>query len=34
VDPTGERTLNRMFADLSASDIDPAVLAALPCKTD
>jgi cytoskeletal protein RodZ len=34
VDPTEERTLNRMFADLSQSDIDPAVLAAMPCKTE
>lgn len=34
VDPNEDRTLNRMFADLSESDIDPAVLAALPCKTE
>ncbi|NNE52159.1 MAG: DUF4115 domain-containing protein [Sulfitobacter sp.] len=34
VDPNEDRTLNRMFADLSESDIDPAVLAAIPCKTE
>lgn len=33
VDPTQERTLSRMFADLEGSDIDPAVLAAMPCQT-
>lgn len=34
VDPQADTTLSRMFADLANSDIDPAVLAALPCKTN
>ncbi|QFT59809.1 hypothetical protein FIU94_13330 [Sulfitobacter sp. THAF37] len=33
VDPTQEQSLSRMFADLAGSDIDPAVLAAMPCQT-
>ena len=33
VDPTQEPPLNRMFADLAGSDIDPTVLAAMPCQT-
>ncbi|GLT09867.1 4-hydroxy-3-methylbut-2-en-1-yl diphosphate synthase [Sulfitobacter porphyrae] len=33
VDPTKEQPLSRMFADLAGSDIDPAVLAAMPCQT-
>jgi cytoskeletal protein RodZ len=34
VDPTQDTSLTRMFADLEASDIDPAVLAAMPCQTN
>ena len=34
VDPTSDNSLSRMFADLSNADIDPAVLAALPCQTN
>jgi len=34
VDPTADRSLSRMFADLASTDIDPAVLAAMPCKTE
>ncbi|MGB7245038.1 MAG: DUF4115 domain-containing protein, partial [Sulfitobacter sp.] len=34
VDPTVDNPLNRMFADLANSDIDPAVLASLPCKSN
>ncbi|APE43681.1 helix-turn-helix domain-containing protein [Sulfitobacter alexandrii] len=33
VDPTQEQSLSRMFADLAGTDIDPAVLAAMPCQT-
>lgn len=33
VDPTQEQSLSRMFADLAVTDIDPAVLAAMPCQT-
>jgi cytoskeletal protein RodZ len=34
VDPTAETSLNRMFADLAASDISAADLAAMPCQTN
>ncbi|KIN60841.1 4-hydroxy-3-methylbut-2-en-1-yl diphosphate synthase [Sulfitobacter noctilucae] len=34
VDPTADQSLSRMFADLSSTDIDPAVLAAIPCQTN
>ena len=34
VDPTADRSLSRMFADLAASEVDPAVLAAMPCQTN
>lgn len=34
VDPNADQSLSRMFADLASSDIDPAVLAALPCKAN
>ena len=34
VDPAADRSLNRMFADLAATDIDPAVLAAMPCQVN
>ncbi len=34
VDPTQDTSLSRMFADLETSDIDPAVLAAMPCQTN
>lgn len=34
VDPTQDTSLTRMFADLEATDIDPAVLAAMPCQTN
>lgn len=33
VDPTADSSLSRMFADLAGSEIDPAVLAAMPCQT-
>ena len=33
VDLTVDNTLNRMFADLKQTDIDPAILAAIPCQT-
>lgn len=33
VDPTADTSLNRMFADLKNTDIDPAILAAMPCQT-
>ncbi|MGC1496739.1 MAG: RodZ domain-containing protein [Sulfitobacter sp.] len=33
VDPTADTSLSRMFADLQGSDIDAAVLAAMPCQT-
>lgn len=33
VDPTADTSLSRMFADLQNSEIDPAVLAAMPCQT-
>lgn len=33
VDLTVDNTLNRMFADLKQTDIDPAILAAMPCQT-
>ncbi len=32
VDPTLDQSLSRMFADLAATDIDPAVLSAMPCQ--
>ena len=32
VDPTVDQSLNRMFADLRETDIDPAVLSAMPCQ--
>jgi len=32
VDPTADTSLSRMFADLANSEIDPAVLAAMPCQ--
>ncbi|MFT6674041.1 MAG: cytoskeletal protein RodZ [Sulfitobacter sp.] len=34
VDPVQDTSLSRMFADLQTSDIDPAILAALPCQTN
>ncbi|NNK15769.1 MAG: DUF4115 domain-containing protein [Sulfitobacter sp.] len=34
VDPTADQSLSRMFADLAASEVDPAVLAAMPCQTN
>ena len=34
VDPTIDTSLTRMFADLAGSDIDPAVLAAIPCQSN
>ncbi len=34
VDPTADQSLSRMFADLADSEIDPAVLAAIPCQTN
>ena len=34
VDPTTDNSLGRMFADLNQSDIDPAVLAEIPCQTN
>lgn len=34
VDPNEDRSLSRMFADLADNGIDPAVLAAMPCKTE
>ncbi|MDF3413527.1 DUF4115 domain-containing protein [Sulfitobacter sp. M57] len=34
VDPTADRSLTRMFADLASSDLDPAVLAAMPCQAN
>ncbi|MBM1556794.1 DUF4115 domain-containing protein [Sulfitobacter mediterraneus] len=34
VDPTQDTSLSRMFADLETSDIDPAILAAMPCQTN
>ena len=34
VDPGAEQSLSRMFADLAASEIDPAVLAAMPCQAN
>ena len=34
VDPTADQSLSRMFADLASTDIDPAVLAAIPCQTN
>ncbi|AXI42244.1 RodZ domain-containing protein [Sulfitobacter sp. SK011] len=33
VDPLADTSLSRMFADLQTSEIDPAVLAAMPCQT-
>ena len=33
VDLSVDNTLNRMFADLKQTDIDPAILAAIPCQT-
>lgn len=32
VDPSQEKSLNRMFADLKADKIDPATLSAMPCQ--
>ncbi|GAA6175569.1 helix-turn-helix domain-containing protein [Sulfitobacter pacificus] len=34
VDPTADRSLSRMFADLASSDIDPAILADMPCQSN
>ncbi len=34
VDPTADQSLSRMFADLASSEIDPAVLAAMPCQSN
>lgn len=34
VDPTVDQSLSRMFADLESSEIDPAILAAMPCKSN
>jgi len=34
VDPNADQSLNRMLASLPDSDIDPAVLAAMPCKAN
>ncbi|MEP5731976.1 MAG: RodZ domain-containing protein [Sulfitobacter sp.] len=34
VDPTVDQSLSRMFADLANTDIDPAVLAAMPCQSN
>jgi cytoskeletal protein RodZ len=34
VDPTADQSLSRMFADLANSEIDAAVLAAMPCQTN
>jgi hypothetical protein len=34
VDPNADTSLSRMFADLRSQEIDPALLAALPCKTE
>lgn len=34
VDPNVDQSLSRMFADLQKSEIDPAVLASLPCQSD
>ena len=34
VDPVGDQSLSRMFADLANSEIDPAILAAMPCQTN
>ncbi len=34
VDLTVDNLLSRMFADLESSDVDPAVLAALPCQSN
>ncbi|MCX7559989.1 DUF4115 domain-containing protein [Sulfitobacter sp. F26204] len=34
VDPTADTSLTRMFADLAGSDIDPAILAAIPCQSN
>ena len=33
VDPTVDSSLSRMFADLQGTDIDPAILSALPCQS-
>ncbi|MFK7834802.1 MAG: helix-turn-helix domain-containing protein [Sulfitobacter sp.] len=34
VDPTADQSLSRMFADLANSEVDPAVLAAMPCQSN
>jgi hypothetical protein len=34
VDPAADSSLSRMFADLRASELDPALLAAIPCQTN
>lgn len=34
VDPNADQSLSRMFADLANTDIDPAILAALPCQVN
>lgn len=34
VDPTVDNPLNRMFADLDATDVNASVLAALPCQSN
>lgn len=33
VDPNADTSLSRMFADLRSAEVDPALLAALPCQT-
>jgi hypothetical protein len=34
VDPNADTSLSRMFADLQDANVDPALLAALPCKSE
>lgn len=34
VDPNADTSLSRMFADLRDGDVDPALFAALPCKSE
>jgi cytoskeletal protein RodZ len=34
VDPNADTSLSRMFADLRSDDVDPALLAALPCQSE
>ncbi|MEM7521587.1 MAG: RodZ domain-containing protein [Pseudomonadota bacterium] len=33
VDPTKDRSLTRMFADLQSAEVEPSILAGIPCKT-